>query len=136
MWIGFLFFGFFFLIMTFNIMMGNFSPDEVESYWITLVSTFVVTACTVVAAARFGRYSSQVNSKVVGSASALGASMAPVITPFLLNGFEITHHTLLIYGGGWMVGLFAALALALPIAERIERNKRAPIYWTPPADGL
>jgi hypothetical protein len=42
----------------------------------------------------------------------------------------------LLYGGGWAAGLCAALAIAMPIVEKIELRKRAPVYWTPPADGL
>lgn len=136
MWIGFLLMGFVFFIMTFNVMVGNYSDNEVWSYWTTLISTFVITFLVMAAAARFGKHSARANPKIVGFASALGASTAPVLTPFLLNWFDISRHTLLLYGGGWAAGLCAALAIAMPIIEKIELRKRAAVYWTPPADGL
>lgn len=122
--------------MTFNVIVGNYSDNEMWSYWTILISTSVITFLAMVAAARFGTHSTQSNPKIAGFASALGASIAPVLTPFVLNWFDISRHTLLLYGGAWAAGLCAAFGIAMPIVEKIKRRKRAPIYWTPPTDGF
>lgn len=136
MWSGILLMAFVFFIMTFNGMVENYSDNEMWSYWTILISTSVITFLAMVTAVRFGKHHTQSNPNIVGFASVLGVSIAPVLTPFVLNWFDISRHTLLLYGGGWAAGLCAAFGIAIPILEKIKQKKRAPVYWTSPTDGL
>ena len=125
-------FGFVLLITTFNVWTGNYSTDEVRAHWITVTATFVVATSAMVASVRFGKHTHRANPKFYASIGVLGSTVGPGLMPFILDWLGIEQSTSMVYGGGWLAGMAVALMVAMPIVERIERSRRAPVYWEPP----